>query len=125
MNTQQNAPATTGTGFVAVDYYLTVLKKYADFNGRSRRSEYWYFVLINFAASFTLGFIDGLLFGNSGFLSLIYTLAILVPYVAVCVRRMHDVGKSGWFALIPIYNLVLAVTEGVKGNNEYGNDPKN
>jgi uncharacterized membrane protein YhaH (DUF805 family) len=49
---------------------------------------------------------------------------MLAPSIAVAVRRMHDVGKSGWFVLIPIYNLVLAVTEGNKRTNEYGPDPK-
>ncbi|GAA4470567.1 DUF805 domain-containing protein [Nibrella saemangeumensis] len=124
MNTLPNSTAATSTGFVAVDYYLTVLKKYADFNGRARRSEYWYFVLVNFGISFTLGFIEGLLFESAGILSTLYTLAILVPYVAVCIRRMHDVGKSGWFALIPIYNFILAITEGTRSANEYGADPK-
>ncbi|GAA4398029.1 DUF805 domain-containing protein [Nibrella viscosa] len=111
-------------GSVAVNYYLTVLKKNADFNGCACRSQYWYFVLVNFGVSFTLGFIEGLLFDSAGILSLLYTLAILVPYVAVCIRRMHDVGKSGWYALIPLYNLILAVTEGAKGTNEYGADLK-
>ncbi|MCE2743744.1 MAG: DUF805 domain-containing protein, partial [Fluviicola sp.] len=54
----------------------------------------------------------------------IYSLAVLLPSLAVAVRRMHDVGKSGWFVLIPIYNFILAVTEGDSGSNEYGNDPK-
>ena len=54
----------------------------------------------------------------------IYTLAVLIPSIAVGVRRMHDVGKSGWFLLIPIYNLILACTDGVNGDNEYGADPK-
>ena len=53
----------------------------------------------------------------------LYSLAVLVPSIAVGVRRMHDVGKSGWFLLIPIYNLILAVTEGEKGENEYGQEP--
>ena len=57
-------------------------------------------------------------------LSNIYTLAVLIPGIAVAVRRMHDVGKSGWYVLIPIYNLVLACTEGTSGDNEYGADPK-
>jgi uncharacterized membrane protein YhaH (DUF805 family) len=51
-------------------------------------------------------------------------LAIFIPSIAVGVRRMHDVGKSGWFLLIPIYNLILACTDGVQGDNEYGADPK-
>jgi uncharacterized membrane protein YhaH (DUF805 family) len=51
-------------------------------------------------------------------------LAVLIPSIAVGVRRMHDVGKSGWFLLIPIYNLILALSEGEKGDNKYGPDPK-
>jgi len=106
-----------------MNYYLKVLQNYAVFEGRARRSEYWYFVLVNVLISFGLGFIGGML----GFelLSNLYSLAVLVPSIAVGVRRMHDVGKSGWFILIPIYNLILAVTEGDKGPNEYGPDPKN
>lgn len=106
-----------------MNYYLKVLQNYAVFEGRARRSEYWYFVLVNVLISFGLGFIGGML----GFelLSNLYSLAVLVPSIAVAVRRMHDVGKSGWFILIPIYNLILAVTEGDKGPNEYGPDPKN
>lgn len=62
---------------------------------------------------------------GTGFLETIYSLGVLIPAIAVGVRRMHDVGKSGWFLLIPIYNLVLAVTEGEVGENQYGPDPKN
>jgi len=105
-----------------INWYVTVLKKYADFNGRSRRSEYWYFFLVNTIISLILNLIErgtGL-----GILSLIYSLIVLVPGIAVAVRRMHDVNKSGWFILIPIYNLILACTEGTKGDNQYGADPK-
>lgn len=105
-----------------MNYYFKVLKNYATFTGRARRSEYWYFFLFNIIASFLIGIIGGLT-GNL-FLGNIYSLLILLPSIAVGVRRMHDVGKSGWFILIPIYNLVLAVTEGDKGANEYGEDPK-
>lgn len=59
------------------------------------------------------------------FLSNIYSLIVLIPSIAVGIRRMHDVGKSGWYILIPIYNLILACTEGQYGENEYGEDPKN
>lgn len=69
-----------------------------------------------------VGFIGGLI--HFPLLSTIVMLGFLVPNIAVGVRRMHDVGKSGWFILIPIYNLVLAVTEGQKGDNQYGADPK-
>jgi len=63
--------------------------------------------------------------GNIGaIIAAIFSLAMLVPSIAVAVRRMHDVGKSGWFVLIPIYNLILALTPGQIGPNEYGPDPK-
>ena len=104
------------------NYYIHVLKNYATFNGRARRSEYWYFVLFNAIISFGLDFIGGLI--SFGLLGTIYSLAVLIPSIAVGVRRMHDVGKSGWFLLIPIYNLILALTDGEKGENQYGADPK-
>jgi uncharacterized membrane protein YhaH (DUF805 family) len=105
-----------------MNYYLKVLQNYATFSGRARRSEYWYFALFNFIIAIVLGFVGVLM--ETTVLSNLYSLAILVPSIAVGVRRMHDVGKSGWFLLIPIYNLILACTDGVKGENEYGADPK-
>ena len=105
-----------------MNYYLKVLQNYATFSGRARRSEYWFFVLFNLIISFVFGFVCGLM--QVPQLAIIYTLAVLIPSIAVAVRRMHDVGKSGWFLLIPIYNLILACTDGVKGENEYGGDPK-
>lgn len=113
-----------------MNWYFEVLKKYGAFNGRARRSEYWYFFLFNLIASFSLGIIDGLIgtfdeASGLGLIGSVYSLAVLVPSIAVGVRRMHDVGKSGWFLLIPIYNLILAVTAGEVGENEYGPDPKN
>lgn len=105
-----------------MNYYFKVLHNYATFSGRARRSEYWYFFLFNVIIAFVLGFIGGLI--DMTFLGNIYSLAVLIPGIAVGVRRMHDVGKSGWFLLIPIYNLILAFTEGEKGSNQYGADPK-
>ncbi|UAY51021.1 DUF805 domain-containing protein [Ferruginibacter albus] len=105
-----------------MNYYLKVLQNYAVFNGRARRSEYWYFFLFNVLASILFTVI-GKVIGFEA-ISTVYTLAVLVPSIGVAVRRMHDVGKSGWFALIPIYNLVLALTEGEQGENQYGPDPK-
>lgn len=103
-------------------WYLKVLKQYADFNGRARRKEYWMFVLFNSIFAFLFGFICGLI--GSPELSSIYSLAVLLPSIAVGVRRMHDVGKSGWFLLIPIYNFILSVSNGENGENKYGPDPK-
>jgi uncharacterized membrane protein YhaH (DUF805 family) len=105
-----------------MNYYLDVLKNYAKFDGRARRKEYWMFFLFNLIISLVVSFITTLI--GIPLLANIYSLALLVPSIAVGVRRMHDVGKSGWFILIPIYNLILAVTEGESGENEYGADPK-
>ena len=113
-----------------MNYYFEVLKKYAVFNGRARRSEYWYFVLFNVIASILFAIVDysiGTMDIDSGrgILGTIYSLGVIIPSIAVSVRRMHDVGKSGWFILIPIYNLILAITEGEREENQYGPDPKN
>ena len=83
------------------------------------------FFLINTIISQGLSFLFLAIDPSLAMLSGIYNLAVLIPAIAVGVRRMHYVGKSGWFLLIPIYNLVLAVTEGEKGPNQYGKDPKN
>jgi len=100
-----------------MNYYLKVLQNYATFSGRARRSEYWYFFLFNIFIFLVLADLDDLI-------SRIYRLAVLIPSIAVAVRRMHDVGKSGWFVLVPIYNFILVCTNGVQGDNEYGADPK-
>ena len=109
-------------------YYLGVLKKYAGFNGRARRAEYWYFLLFDFIIAMGLVFIEGLLgitpHTDESVLFWVYNLAVLIPSIAVGVRRMHDVNKSGWFLLVPIYSFILTITEGTKGDNRYGLDPK-
>jgi len=105
-----------------MNYYLSVIKNYALFMGRARRSEYWYFVLFNTIITAILVIIGLAIHFPS--LNTIYSLAVLIPSIAVGVRRMHDVNKSGWFILIPIYNLILACTDGTAGDNNYGPDPK-
>lgn len=119
-----------------MNWYIKVLKQYADFSGRARRKEYWMFVLFNVIFAFTLGLIDGLMGAydsqtSYGVLGGLYTLAVLIPSLAVTVRRLHDVGKSGWMyfiILIPfigaIWLLVLMLTDGNSGVNEYGPNPK-
>ncbi len=104
-----------------MNYYLKVLQNYATFTGRAGRSEYWYFFLFNVIIAIVLGVVGGLI--KTTILSTIYSLAVLVPGIAVGVRRMHDVGKSGWYLLIPFYNLFLAISEGEQGQNEYGPAP--
>ena len=119
-----------------MSWYLQALKKYAVFSGRSRRMEYWYFVLFNIIVSIVLGTIDALLgtLGSGmgvGLLSGIYGLAILIPSLAVTVRRLHDTDRSGWWiliALVPLIGtiviLVFALLEGTPGSNQYGPNPK-
>ncbi|MBV7440595.1 DUF805 domain-containing protein [Weeksellaceae bacterium TAE3-ERU29] len=104
-------------------YFVNILKNnYANFKGRARRAEYWYFVLFNVIIAFVLGFIFGLL--DLSFVASLYWLAVFVPSIALGFRRVQDVGKPGWFIFIPIYGFILTLQEGEKGANEYGADPK-
>ncbi len=105
-------------------YKKVVLKNYANFNGRARRKEYWMFFLASVIINFIFGIFESFLpfFKTVGG---IYGLVVMLPAIAVAVRRMHDINKSGWFILIPIYNIILLATEGEKGSNQYGVDPKN
>jgi uncharacterized membrane protein YhaH (DUF805 family) len=113
-----------------MNWYLEVLKKYAVFSGRARRQEYWMFFLFNLIITFVLGFIEGIV-GGPGVMGLIYTLALLIPGIAVSVRRLHDTDRSGWWLLIAfvpfigaIALLLFFVQDGNSGQNEYGEDPK-
>ena len=113
------------------------LKKYAEFNGRSRRQEYWMFLLFNMVFAIVAATLDnvlGIAMGNIGYGPLygLYSLAVLIPGLAVGVRRLHDIGKSGWMMLIvlipligAIWLIVLFATNGTVGSNQYGEDPKN
>lgn len=118
-----------------MEWYLGVLRKYTDFEGRARRQEYWMFVLINTVIGWGLGMIDDMLgtYSSTGYgvLAAFYGLAVLIPSLAVMVRRLHDAGKSGWFFfinLIPIIGwiwfFVVLVTDSVPGSNRYGPNPK-
>lgn len=106
-----------------MNWYLDVLKKYAVFSGRARRKEYWMFLLITVMIAVLLGVLEGML-GLPGVISWIYQLAMLIPSLAVGVRRMHDTNHSGWWLLLPIVNLVFAVTGGQRADNRFGPDPK-
>jgi uncharacterized membrane protein YhaH (DUF805 family) len=111
-----------------MDWYVKCFKKYAEFSGRARRKEYWMFFLFNILAMVALAFVEGVLGiapeSDSSVLVGIYQLAILVPSIAVGVRRMHDTNHSGWWLLVPIVNLVFAVTDGTAGDNRFGPNPK-
>jgi len=111
-----------------MNYYFDALKKYAVFTGRTSRKEYWMFMLFNLLALIILGIADGFIPGNptdsAGMLVNLYYLAILLPCLAAGVRRMHDLGKNGWFIIIPIYSFILTCMKGTSGNNVYGPEPK-
>jgi len=115
-----------------IDYYKLAFQRYADFEGRSRRSEYWYFVLFNTLAAYALLFLGGFVNPMAGVaLYGVYLLAAIVPSFAVAVRRMHDVGKSGWLLLVSLIPLVGAIlllvwfiTDSDPGVNQWGDSPK-
>jgi uncharacterized membrane protein YhaH (DUF805 family) len=113
-----------------MEWYLGVLKKYAVFDGRARRKEYWMFFLFNIIASVVLAIIDAVL-GTVAVFSGIYLLGVIVPAIAVTIRRLHDTGKSGWWifiGLVPVigglWMLYLMVIDGNPGDNQYGPSPK-
>jgi uncharacterized membrane protein YhaH (DUF805 family) len=119
-----------------MEWMTMPLRRYAEFSGRSRRKEYWMFTLLLVIVNIIISVIEGVLgltgtIGTYGPLTLVVFLAILVPSIAVGVRRLHDTGRSGWWiliGLIPIIGaivlLIFFVLEGTKGPNEYGPDPK-
>lgn len=119
-----------------MQWYLSVLRKYAVFTGRARRKEYWFFLLFNIIIFFILSLIDNMLgtFNAQtgvGVLGSIYWLAILIPSIAVGIRRLHDTGRSGWWLLlvfIPVIGslilLVLMLLNSQPGTNAYGANPK-
>jgi uncharacterized membrane protein YhaH (DUF805 family) len=111
-------------------WYITVWRKYADFSGRARRKEYWMFTLFNFIITMVLTVL--VLIPFVGFILMgLYGLALIIPALAVTVRRLHDLGKSGWWYFITfipliggIWLFVLTCLNGQAGANQYGPDPK-
>lgn len=115
-----------------MNYYATCLKKYAEFEGRARRKEYWMFVFVNFLIAIAISIGGGILGLEEGtaVISGLYSLAVLVPGIAVTVRRLHDTGRSGWWMLIalipiagPIAMLIFLCGVSKPGENEYGPNP--
>lgn len=117
-------------------YFLYCLQHYADFTGRARRSEYWYFVLFNFIVSILIGLSLGVIAGLLNVPALVYlvhlwSLAVFIPSLAVSVRRLHDIGRSGWWLLLSLIPLIGAIiliiwhcTDSQPGANQYGPNPK-
>ncbi len=118
-----------------MNWYLQALKKYADFSGRARRREYWFYILFYVIILVVLTICDtiiGTTMGSGvGILTLIYLLAVLIPTLAVTVRRLHDTGRSGWWILIQLVPIVgvfillyFLVSDSNPGTNAYGPSPK-
>lgn len=119
-----------------MNWYIAVLKKYAVFSGRARRQEYWMFVLFNIIFVFVAMIIDNVLGTviegtGYGLFYFLYVIAVFIPGLAVSVRRLHDIGKSGWWILISlvpiiggIWLIVLQATDSQPGENQYGPNPK-
>jgi uncharacterized membrane protein YhaH (DUF805 family) len=94
------------------------LNKYAVFTGRATRSEYWYFVLFLIIVAILSNFISILM--GSEMAGLIIQVIFWIPSLSVSIRRMHDVDKSGWFILVPIYSFILTLRESTVGPNRFG-----
>jgi uncharacterized membrane protein YhaH (DUF805 family) len=131
-----------------MEYMFLPYRRYFEFSGRSRRKEYWLYILFYIVVLIVATILDnklGLTIGGTeavsyaefgdgyasvgvnaplGILSLIWLALNLIPSLAAAVRRMHDQDKSGWFILIPFYNLILLCMEGTRGPNRFGPDPK-
>jgi uncharacterized membrane protein YhaH (DUF805 family) len=120
-----------------MDWMLMPLRRYAEFSGRSQRKEYWMFFLFQIIVGVVLGIIEGAvglsgsIGGAYGPLSALFGLAMLIPGIAVGIRRLHDTDRSGWWlliALVPIIGaivlIVFFVTDGTRGPNRFGPDPK-
>lgn len=117
-------------------WYLQAVKNYAGFSGRARRKEYWMFTLFNFIFTIIFALLDMLIYTVSdanllGMLTGAYSLAILIPTMAVTFRRFHDTGKSGWWWLInfvpfigTLIYLYFLILDSQPGENQYGPFPK-
>jgi uncharacterized membrane protein YhaH (DUF805 family) len=134
----QDKPITNidGTNSVSVDkspidYYIDAFRKYATFSGRATRAEYWWFYLVTIAVSILIGILESILNIPFGLISIIYSLASLIPNIAIQVRRLHDVDKSAWYMLLNfviiigwIWLLILNILDSTPGDNKYGPNPK-
>jgi uncharacterized membrane protein YhaH (DUF805 family) len=114
-----------------IQNYTAVLRNYANFSGRARRREYWMFFLANILVGIVLGILTVVLGRLGTGLTYLYQLAIIIPSIAVGVRRLHDTGRPGWWMLVGLVPLIgflvliyFFVQDGQPGTNEYGPNPK-
>jgi uncharacterized membrane protein YhaH (DUF805 family) len=118
----------TDGGDMLVSNYVKVLKNYVGFTGRAGRPEFWWFALTNIIVSFVIGIIDAAI--KSQVLGYIYDLAILLPFLALATRRLHDTDKTAWWLLlyfIPVIGWIVLIVffclDGTPGPNKYGENP--
>ncbi|AXE29427.1 DUF805 domain-containing protein [Chromobacterium phragmitis] len=115
-----------------MNWYLTALKKYCDFSGRARRREYWLFQLFQMIALIVLAVLDQVVLRQAvPILTVVYALGTILPAWGVLVRRLHDIGRSGWWMLISCVPLVggiilfvFTVMDSQQGDNQFGASPK-
>lgn len=119
-----------------MDWFIAAFRKYAVFSGRARRREYWFFVLFYLLFYFGLSFLEVMLGGpqvsaEGGVWTALYSLFMLLPFLAVSVRRLHDTGRSGWWLLvgfIPIVGTLILLWFNIQnsqpGTNRFGPNPK-
>lgn len=108
----------------AIGVFTNAVKtQYFDFKGRTKMMDFWMFLVVYILLDVVLSIVDGILASLLGFaiLSTLFQLAILLPLLGIGARRMHDIGKSGWFQVIPLYNLYLWAQPGQNEANKWGN----
>ncbi len=107
-----------------MDYFIDALKKYAEFCGRTSRKAYWMYYLFYVLFYMVAGVLDA--FGGAGLFISLYTLAMLIPGIAITTRRLHDTGRTGWWQLVYLVPLVgwlimlVFLVQGSSPDNEYG-----
>lgn len=107
-----------------VQAFLKMIANIADYKGRTSRADFWWAVLAVIILNVLFGFIFGLFGGFGKVLAFLVSVALAIPTVMLWIRRMHDVGKPGWWCIVPILDIVFAAQEGQAGDNQYGPDPK-
>lgn len=114
-----------------MNWFMICMQKYATFDGRARRKEYWMFYLFYILIVFVAAVVDGMIGNQSAVVASLASLALLLPFLAVTVRRLHDTDRSGWWVLIGLIPLIgglvlfiFACLDGTEGDNRFGSDPK-
>ncbi len=110
-----------------MNHFIDAFKKYAVFDGRTSRKGYWMFILFHIIALIILSILDSIfkleLRDGRGILQFAYSLVVVIPSIAIGVRRLHDSERNGWWVILPIVNLIMFMLKGSTGPNKYGPVP--